>query len=552
MHAAARGSLPGCYPRRDRADHRLRRAATLRSPPDADRICSMPRDSRTPDLRRRLLLRRGAVAGAGLALAPLFAGLTAANARARVSGPLGQIALRPVSDAATGLELLKLPEGFRCTSLGWTGDLMNDGAPTPDRHDGMAVVDVDPGSGTITLMRNHERGPIPAGRPAPRVGGPDTPAYDGLAIEGAIDGYGGGTTAIQVRDGRLVDARGTLAGTIVNCAGGATPWGSWLTCEEGVIADPGEAFEARFGRPAMPHGYVFEVPTPRLGAASARPIVAMGRMQHEAVAVDPRDSTVYVTEDNGPHSGFYRFLPDDRSGRIGSLEAGGSLEMLKVRGVDRADLREPAQGEQFDVEWVPVADPDRDPEALQEAAPGIPLLRGAGRSGPYLQGEALGAARFARGEGCFEHAGVVYMVDTSGGAAGKGVVWAYLPATARLTALFVSPGEETANHPDNITVSPRGGILACEDGGSFTDSAGEFVGARLLAISPRGEARVFAENNMRFDARPRGRPSIEPGDYRGGEFAGACFSPDGGTLFVNLQTPGITLAVTGPFERLGL
>jgi len=507
--------------------------------------------TRSP-LSRRRLLRQGALAGSGIALAPLFAGLTAANAQARVGAPAAGPKLRPVADGATGLELLKLPEGFSYRSLGWAGDPMSDGAPTPDRHDGMAVVDADPRTGTLTLIRNHERGPIPPGGPVPRVGGPDTPTYNALSLERGFEGFGGGTTAIEVRDGQLISARGTLAGTIVNCAGGATPWGSWLSCEEGVLSDPVGAYEARFGRPALPHGYVFEVPAPRLGKASARPIVGMGKMKHEAVAVDPTDSTVYLTEDNGPHSGFYRFQPNDRSARIGSLEAGGTLEMLKVVGRDGADLRSPEQGTQYQVEWVPIADPDQDPESLAEVASGIPILRGSGRSGPYLQGEALGAARFARGEGCFAHAGTIYMVDTSGGAAMKGVVWAYEPEASRLTALFVSPGEETANHPDNIAVSTRGGILVCEDGGSFENAAGDFVGARLLAISGQGQATTFAENNTRFDRAPRGRAGITPGDYRGGEVPGGCFSPDGNTMFVNSPTPGITAAIPGPFERLGL
>ena len=503
-------------------------------------------------LSRRSLLRHGTRAGTGIALAPLFAGLTATNARARFGADVSGPALRPVADAATGLELLKLPEGFTYRTLGWAGDPMNDGAPTPDRHDGMAVVDVDPRTGTLTLMRNHERGPVPPGSPTPRLGGPDTPTYNALSLQGGFEGFGGGTTAIEVRDGELVSARGTLAGTVVNCAGGATPWGSWLSCEEAVLSDPTGAFEARFGEPALAHGYVFEVPAPRLGKASARPIVTMGRMKHEAVAVDPRDGTVYLTEDNEPHSGFYRFRPDDHSGRIGSLEAGGTLEMLKVADADGADLRAPDQGAQYTVEWVPIADPDSDPETLVEIATGIPILRGSGRSGPYMQGEALGAARFARGEGCVAHADTIYMVDTIGGAAAKGVVWAYEPASQRLTALFVSPGHETANQPDNIAVSTRGGILVCEDGGSFRDASGDFVGARLLAISGQGEAMTFAENNTRLDRSPQGRTSIQPGDYRGGEFTGGCFAPDGRTMFVNIQTPGITVAITGPFERLGL
>ena len=507
---------------------------------------------RPRDPARRRFLRRSASTAAGIALAPLFANLTAANARATTGAAVSAAALRPVADEVTGLELLKLPPGFRYRSLGWTGDPMADGAPTPDRHDGMAVIDADPARGTLTIIRNHERGPVAAGRAPATIGGPDTPVYDDLAVDGAFGGFGGGTTALAIRDGELIEARATLAGTLVNCAGGPTPWGSWLSCEEAVLSDPTGAFEAQFGRSPRPHGYVYEVPAPRLGRASAVPIVAMGKMKHEAVAVDPRNGIVYLSEDNGPHSGFYRFLPRDRSGRIGALEAGGTLQMLRVRGVDGADLSAPTQGATFDVDWVTIEDPDRDPERLVAAAPGMPAVQGAGKCGPFLQGEALGAARFRRGEGCWEHAGVIYMVDTSGGAAGAGVVWAHEPAAQRLTALFVSPGEAVANHPDNITVSPRGGILTCEDGGSFTAADGRFVGARLLAISPRGEATTFAENHTRFDAPPAGRPHIEVGDLRGGEFTGACFAPDGRTLFVNIQTPGITLAVTGPFERLGL
>ena len=511
---------------------------------------------------RRRILKHATTTGSAIALAPLFSALTANNAQA--SGRTGRNAfgpIAPVADDATGLELLKLPQGFSYASFGWSGDVMSDGTLTPDRHDGMAVVDYNWRKGTGTLIRNHERGAIELGGLAPFIGTDDTPTYDSFALPAVgIAGLGGGTTAVTFDRQGFTGSEATLAGTLTNCAGGPTFWGSWLTCEEGIVSDPTNIFGETFGLPVREHGYVYEVPAPSRGRASGNAIVDMGKMDHEAAAVDSRTGVVYLTEDNGPNSGFYRFLPHDRSCRTGSLEAGGVLQMLKVVGTDNADLRTPSQGDSFSVEWVTIENPNLDPEFLVEPAPGFPPVAGAGRSGPYLQGEALGGAAFQRGEGCWYHRGVIYMVDTSGGAAGQGVVWAYQPSRGRgrserpgrLTALFVSPGEETANNPDNITISPRGGIVVCEDGGSFTSAAGETVGARLVAISRGGEATTFAENNIIIESPLASRPLIPSDDYRGREFAGACFDPIGRTLFVNIQTPGITFAITGPWWRFGL
>jgi len=511
------------------------------------------------DSARRRFLGRSAATGGAVALAPLFAGLTAQNAEAgfgRFDRSPGFGPLEPVADQSTGLPLLKLPRGFHYTSFGWSGDVMSDGTLTPDRHDGMAVVDVDWRRRAVTLMRNHERGPI-AGDFVPLIGAGNVPVYDAFAIPGIVDGLGGGTTALTFSHGQFTGSQATLAGTLTNCAGGTSYRGSWLSCEEGVVSDPEDVFGQLFGVSARDHGYVYEVPAPRLGVASAEPIIAMGKMDHEAVAVDPWANIVYLTEDNGPNSGFYRFLPSSRARRIGAFAEGGTLQMLKVKGQPNADLRTPVQGDHFDVEWVTIADPDLNPEALVPPDPGFPPVSGAGRSGPYLQGEELGAARFQRGEGCWYHRGVIYWVDTSGGAAGEGVVWAYVPERRfggrdRLIALFVSPGVESANNPDNITLSPRGGILVCEDGGSFTGADGTTVGARLIGISGKGEAFTFAENNVVIDSVLPDRPLIPQDDYRGREFCGACFDPFGRTLFVNIQTPGITFAITGPWWRGGI
>ncbi|MFZ2208783.1 MAG: alkaline phosphatase PhoX, partial [Porticoccaceae bacterium] len=370
------------------------------------------------DLGRRRLLWGAAAGAGGVALAPILYRL---RGKLRDQGgdlqresPYGLPA--PTPDQATGLPLLKLPPDFSYTSAGWLGDPMSDGYPTPDRHDGMGVIQTGPG-GDITLIRNHERGLIAPGKPMPCIGGPATPCYDNLVLPGRIAGSGGGTTALRFREGELIDARATLAGTLVNCSGGPTGFGSWLSCEEIVLR--GSLIGAR------DHGWVFEVPAPELGPASARPIPDMGLMRHEATARDPATGLIYLTEDNGAHSGFYRFTPHDRAARIGALEAGGQLAMLKVVGRDNVDLSAPEIGATFAVEWVSIPDPDADPERLEAPAPGLPKIRGAGKSGPFLQGEARGAAGFRRGEGCHYHQGVIYMVDTSGGAAGAGAVWAY-------------------------------------------------------------------------------------------------------------------------------
>jgi secreted PhoX family phosphatase len=236
------------------------------------------------------------------------------------------------------------------------------------------------------------------------------------------------------------------------------------------------------------------------------------------VAVDPATGDVYETEDAGNNSGFYRFTPD----APGALHEGGTLEMLAVIGRPQFDTRTNQAADWLDVEWVPIATPDPD--------------LAAGALTVFAQGFAAGGARFGRLEGAWYGKGRIYFVSTSGGNVGQGQIFEYDPLEGRLRLLFESPSADVLNAPDNLCVSPRGGLVLCEDGGGT-----EFV----HGLTVDGQIFRFAQNNVDLRSTPVKGFSD---DYRGSEFAGACYSPDGQWLFVNIQSPGITLAITGPWR----
>jgi secreted PhoX family phosphatase len=493
---------------------------------------------------RRRFLRAGS---ASLAATPFLATLgvlqmrqavAATGSSAAVIGPYGPVA--PVADLATGLPLLQLPAGFEYRSFGWTGDPMDDGQPCPGSHDGMAVVQSRArgrGDVHVVLVRNHERG---LGVPIQAAARYDTTL---IATGGGSQPPGGGTTNLVFRGRSWVGMEPSLGGTLVNCAGGPTPWGTWLTCEE-----TGTDLRPQGGKK---HGYVFEVRAPA-GATTGVPIVAMGRFSHEAVAIDPRTGFAYLTEDDRNKSGLYRFIPTDRSRSAGSYEKGGRLQMAKAVGRSNADLIVASVGDTLAIEWVDIADPDADRVAIDTA---FPLADASGSvSGPFAQGWRAGGLRMSRGEGIWYSGGKLYIVDTSTGVdgsnrpgRGEGAVWEFDPMTGVMRALFVSLDQAAANNPDNITVSPRGGIVLCEDGGTSIDVYGP--GARLVGLTAQAEPYVFAKNGvvLSADAVSAAGKLVAPGDYRGSEFCGACFDPAGKVMFVNIQTPGITFAIWGPW-----
>lgn len=472
---------------------------------------------------------------------------------APIPSPYG--ALAPVADQSTGLPLLLLPAGFSYTSFAWTGDRMGDGQPVPPRHDGMAVMR---GHGDATGVgrngRGHGHGPELVLIRNHEIGASSTPilapgTYDRGAI--SADGMrpGGGTTTLRFRDGQWLSAEASLAGTVVNCAGGRTPWGTWLSCEE--IKSNAVSGDGR------KHGYVFEV-HPDAQRTTGRPLVALGRFSHEAVAIDPRTGYLYLTEDDRNKSGLYRFVPNDRAGRPGSLENGGRLQAARVRGRPNMDLVTASIGDEYALEWIDIPDPDLDsilaPAGFADIGAGDTL------SGPFAQAWSDGALRLSRGEGIFHADGKMFIVDTSTGIDSKGrrgrgfgAVWVLDLATQRLSALFVSGDQSAAHNPDNITVSPRGGVVLCEDPDAAPATSPDAFGpgTRLVGLTHSGEPFYLLKNNVQLtDSQIAGAGKVVPeGDYRDSEFAGACWSPDGRTLFVNIQTPGITFAIDGPWLK---
>ena len=450
-------------------------------------------------LNRRLFLKgAGTLAFSGL----LSSTLLQAKEHAQRNLTIGYGPLQPDPK-----KLLDLPKGFKYQVISSFHDAMSDGFHVPDRADGMGCIALP--EGKVALVRNHEL------KPNHLLSQPESmqKLKSALAYDTSVDGIalpGGTSTIVYNMATQHVEWQYlSLIGTIRNCSGGITPWGSWLSCEESVAtADANTQHD---------HGYIFEVPANANGLTQAIPLKEMGRFNHEAACVDPETGIVYLTEDRGD-SLFYRFIPNV----YGKLSKGGKLQVLSIKGMPKFDSRnwnksDMTVNQWFDAEWITLDEPESPKDDLRK------------------RGHELGATIFARGEGIYWADNELYFTCTNGGEKQLGQIMRYQPKTAkasiehqggRIQLFLESVDANQYNFGDNLTVTPQGHLLVCED--QYT----EVVENHLRGVTPQGEVYSFAKLNIQT------------------ELAGACFSPCGSTLFVNVYSPSKTLAITGPWNTV--
>jgi secreted PhoX family phosphatase len=448
-----------------------------------------------------------------IAVAAITPAATAATKKSTARAGFGK--LRPDPEG-----ILDLPQHFSHRVISRYGEEMDDGLLVPARHDGMAAFKGDDGS--VVVVCNHEN---PAR--AQRMGafGKDVERLDKIDRSkiydyglGITPGTGGTTTIVyDPKERQRKRIHLSLAGTEINCAGGPTPWGSWVSCEE-IFRDPGTNFEWNgVVNREQKHGYVFEVRALHDGLSDPVPLKDMGRFEHEAAAVNPATGIVYMTEDRH-QSLLYRFIPHVP----GELHEGGRLQALAIKDQPLFDTRnwgrtnrlEP--GTWLETAWIDLEQPDVVENDLR------------------FRGREKGATIFARGEGLCYADGEFFMAATIGGALRLGQVFNYRPSPAegtpaevddpgRLQLLAESSNDSLLRHADNLTMSPWGDLIVCED------TAGH---CGLVGLQMDGTQYPIADNA-----------------YTNSELAGVCFSPDGATLFVNIQERGMTVAITGPWAN---
>ncbi len=375
------------------------------------------------------------------------------------------------------------------------GNKMSDGYLVPGLPDGMGAFAV---KNKTVIIRNHELTKWTHSResafsnPKKEIQALDNKHYD-------VKSFGGTTTMVYDNaSNKVVNEYLSLSGTIANCGGGITPWGTWLSCEEHIEKKQNNQ---------TPHGYVFEVSPLGDSLEIPRPLKKMGRFNHEAVAFD-KFNQAYLTEDRNDGL-IYKFIPE----RINSLKK-GELFALRIDDNTFTDFRNwskslVTKNKRFNIEWIKIEEHDPIEDSVR------------------FEGHYKGATKFARGEGITSDGVSIYIACTNGGPVKKGQIWKITPTSKNESTIelwYEVDIENNINMPDNIMIAPWGDLIVCEDNSDIN---------RLWGINPNGQSYLIAENN-----------------YNGAEFAGVCFSPIDGSMFVNLQQNGLTISVTGNWKEV--
>jgi secreted PhoX family phosphatase len=493
--------------------------------------------------RRQLIA--GGTAGVGLTVAGALPSLTtpaAASTDHDEHGP-GRSAGRPfppLVDDPNGI--LALPTGFSYKIVTREGetDMSFGQGKTPGFHDGTGVVAA--GHNRLTIIQNHELTPFQSAFGVPHVAGT---VYDAGAVNA------GGCTVINTDGGGTATAEWVgISGTVRNCAGGVTPWGTWLTCEE-TFVNAGATWSAagQTGTYEKNHGYVFEVSQSDSARQLPKPIKAFGRFEHEAVAVEPSLRSVYLSEDaSGPNGLFYRWTAA-RGARLGLGlanqlgDTAGTLEAMQIRLDDGSILPDVSYltsaqlGRPFKVTWTEVSDREAATTPIRRQFADGTVTRGKKFEGVWSNGKGVyvvNSFAFAAADlpaDATKHDGMVWYYDFSDETITLVTYFPHNPA-AETEGAFPKYADLTFDGPDNVTVTPWGTLILAEDG---------VKASHVLSAVPGGPTYAIARNQLSIGTS-NGAPTYS-------EFTGPTFAPDGKTLFVNIQVPGITLAISGPWQK---
>ncbi|MEJ1112244.1 MULTISPECIES: alkaline phosphatase PhoX [unclassified Kribbella] len=471
---------------------------------------------------RRSVLRGAAAGAAGVGFATVGTVPTLAEATPgpRHSPFPTHRPFPPLMDDPDGI--LALPPGFKYRIVTRAGETkLKTGQLTPGAHDGTAVFGT--GQKNYLLIQNHEIGSNNA------LG---VPQIEGTVYDTGV-GSAGGCTVISVdRDGTNLGEWVGISGTLTNCAGGHTPWGTWLTCEE-------TESKANGTTRLKDHGYVFEVWGDGKTAHPV-PLKALGRYAHEACAIDKDRNHIYLSEDaSGPNGLFYRWSAP-AGYKLGPnswqdlADVGfGTLEAMAILGDDGKPIPDVAYLTSaqllrpFRVAWVPVPDRDAVSVSCRKQFTDDKVTRGKKFEGVFGTDEGVYVVNSYAEAGTTDLPGDAVPHD--------GMVWFYnyRARTIQLVTYFpdnaaADKGSEARyddynfDSPDNVTVTPWGSLVLAEDGNASS---------HVLSSTPGGPTYAIARNMLNDS-----------------EFAGPAFSDDGKVLFVNLQSPGITFAITGPWR----